>query len=336
MKASNPRTLPRRGLALTTLGLGCSQWGGLYRDVSLGACAETLSTAWEAGIRYVDTAPYYGYTRSERRVGTLLDDTARAGVVLSTKVGRLLVPDPGMSAEVGEWSHPLPFRPVYDYSHDGILRSFDASQQRLGRLRIDILYVHDIGRLTHGERHDHHWAALTAGGGFRALGELRAEGRVGAVGLGVNECEAVADAIEAFDIDVAMLAGRYTLLEQTGLDLLERCRRHQVGIVAAGVFNSGILAGNNKFNYGDAPPAIVDRVRRLQATCDAFDVPLPAAALQFPLHHPAVVSCVVGARSAAQIGGNVAALETPVPPAFWDALKRDGLLDAGAPTDTGS
>lgn len=341
MKASDPRTLPRWGLALTTLGLGCSQWGGLYRDVSLGACVETLATAWEAGIRYVDTAPYYGYTRSERRVGTLLDDAARAGAVLSTKVGRLLVPDQEMGmaaggAMVGEWSRPLPFRPVYDYSHDGILRSFDASQQRLGRVRIDILYVHDIGRLTHGERHHHHWTALTTGGGFRALGELRAQGRIGAVGLGVNECEAVADAIEAFDIDIAMLAGRYTLLEQTGLDQLDHCRRHQVGIVAAGVFNSGILAGNDRFNYGDAPPAMVERVRRLQAACDAFDVPLPAAALQFPLHHPAVVSCVVGARSAAQIGGNVAALETPVPSAFWDALKRDGLLDAGAPTDTGS
>ena len=336
MKAHDRRVLPRRDVSLTVLGLGGAQMGGMYRDVSLSACQDLVAEAWQAGVRYFDTAPYYGYTRSERRLGALLDGYGRDGFVLSTKAGRLMVPDATVGAEEGEWVRPLPFRPTYDYTHDGILRSFDASGQRLGVLRTDILYVHDIGRMTHGDRHEHYWDQLTRGGGFRALGQLRDEGRVGAVGLGVNEWEVAADAMDAFDLDVTMLAGRYTLLEQGSLGFLERCAREGVAIVAAGAFNSGTLAGNSKFNYRDAPAEVVARTERLRAVCDSFGVPLQAAALQFPLHHPAVASCVVGARSAEQFGGNVRSLETPIPPGFWDRLKRDGLLDEAAPTPSAS
>jgi D-threo-aldose 1-dehydrogenase len=331
MKASEKTALRRGGIELTALGLGCAQMGGMYRDVSLSDCQALLAAAWDAGVRYFDTAPYYGFTRSERRLGALLDGRPRDAFVLSSKAGRLMLPDAGVGATEGEWMHPLPFRPTYDYSHDGIMRSFEASQQRLGQLRIDILFVHDIGRMTHGERHAHTWEQLTTGGGFRALGRLRDENRVGAVGLGVNEWEVVDDAMQAFDIDVTMLAGRYTLLEQTSLAMLDRCQRHGNAIVAAGVFNSGILVGTGKFNYADAPAEIVARTARLRTCCERFGVPMAAAALQFPLHHPAVVSCVVGARSADQFRGNVAWLETPIPPAFWQQLKQDGLLHESAP-----
>ena len=331
MKATDRRTLRRRDIGLTVLGLGCAQMGGMYRSVPLRACQDLVSAAWDAGVRYFDTAPYYGYSRSERRLGVILDEHDRDGFVVSTKAGRVLVPDATVPDQEGEWVRPLPFRPVYDYTHDGILRSFDASRQRLGTTHVDILYIHDIGRMTHGDRHDHYWGELTRGGGFRALATLRDEGQIGAVGLGVNEWQVAADAMAEFDVDVTMLAGRYTLLEQTSLDFLDASHRCGHAIVAAGVFNSGILVGNNKFNYGDAPADVVAKVRELQTACDAFDVPLPAAALQFPLAHPAVVSCVVGARSAEQFATNVGWLETTIPDAFWQHLKERRLLHDLAP-----
>ena len=332
MDVGDRRSLPRCAVSPTALGLGCAQMGGLFGAMPLHDCEETVQAAWEAGIRYFDTAPYYGYSRSERRLGAILDGLPRDEYVLSSKAGRLMVPDAAVGADEDGWVRPLPFRPTYDYSHDGILRSFEASQQRLGVLRIDILYVHDIGQVTHGDRHEHYWTQLTTGGGFRALGELRGSGQVGAVGLGVNEVQVVADAMQAFDLDVTMLAGRYTLLEQASTDFLDTCRRNGNAIVAAGVFNSGVLVGNNKFNYADAPADIVARVQALQQACDAFDVPLPAAALQFPRAHPAIVSCVVGAQSAAQMRTNIAWFRHPIPDAFWASLKQQGLIDPAAPT----
>ena len=296
MRASDRRILPRMNLALTLLGLGGAPIGGLYRSTSCADTEATVNAAWDAGIRYFDTAPYYGYTRSERRMGTLLCERERDAFIVSSKVGRLMVPDAGIGSDENGWINPLPFRPTYDYSYDAILRSFEDSRQRLGILRIDILYVHDIGRYTHGDRHDRHWAQLTKGGGFRALSELRSSGRVRAVGLGVNEWEVVHDAMQEFDLDVTMLAGRYTLLEQKSVSFLDECVRAKNAIVIAGAFNSGVLVGNNKFNYEDAPAEIVERVRVLKAACDEFGVPLPAAALQFPMAHPAVVCCVTGAH----------------------------------------
>lgn len=332
MNVGDRRILPRRAVAPTALGLGCAQMGGLFRTMSLRDCEETVQAAWDAGIRYFDTAPYYGYSRSERRLGAILDGFPRDEYVLSSKAGRLMVPDAEVGADEDGWVGPLPFRPTFDYSHDGILRSFEASQQRLGGIRIDILFVHDIGRLTHADRHARYWAQLTTGGGFRALDELRACGQVGAVGLGVNECGVVADAMQAFDLDVTMLAGRYTLLEQAAADFLNSCRRNGNAIIAAGVFNSGVLVGNTTFNYAEAPAAIVARVQALQRACDAFDVPLPAAALQFPQAHPAISSCVVGAHSAAQLRTSIGWFSHPIPDAFWASLKQQGLIDPAAPT----
>lgn len=332
MHTTDLKRLPRVDLRLTALGLGCSQMGGLYRATSAREVEEVFANAWAAGVRYFDTAPYYGYTRSEHRLGAQLADCPRHEYVVSTKVGRLLRPDASVAPGDGGWANPYPFRPQYDYSYSGVMRSFEDSQQRLGLAHIDILYVHDIGRDTHGEQHAHYWQQLTTGGGFRALDELRASGAIRAVGLGVNEWQVVMDSMREFDLDCTMLAGRYTLLEQDCLaPFLDECMRRGNAIVAAGPFNSGVLAGNTKFNYAEAPPAILARVQALALACEEFGVPLQAAALQFPLGHPAVVSCVTGTRTATQLQQNVAWLETPIPDTLWQALRSRGLLHPDAP-----
>ena len=331
MNVADTRKLPRVDVDVTLMGLGCAQMGNLYRVTSYEESAGAFKAAWDAGIRYFDTAPFYGFTRSERRLGTMLTDLARDSYVLSTKVGRVMIPDETVGEEEDGYVQPLPFRPVYDYSYDGILRSFEASQQRLGILKPDILYIHDIGRMTHGEKHDHYWSQLTEGGGFRALGKLRDEGSTKAIGLGVNEWQAVRDAMDVFDIDTTMLAGRYTLLEQESLEMLDECTRRGVGIVVAGPFNSGILAGNRKFNYAEAPADVVARVEALNAVCEEQGVRLQSAALQFPLAHPAVVTIVSGARTAEQIKSNVEWFSETIPASFWRALRDRGLIAEGAP-----
>ena len=332
MHTTDLKKLPRVDLRLTALGLGCSQMGGLYRATSTHEVEDVFAAAWTAGVRYFDTAPYYGYTRSEHRLGAQLAERARHEYVVSTKVGRLLRPDASVAPGDGGWANPYPFRPVYDYSYSGVMRSFEDSQQRLGLAHIDILYVHDIGTDTHGDQHAYYWQQLTTGGGFSALDELRSSGATKAVGLGVNEWQVVQDSMREFNLDCTMLAGRYTLLEQDSLmAFMDECLRRGNAIVVAGPFNSGILAGSTKFNYAEAPADVVARVQALTAVCAEFDVPLPAAALQFPLAHPAVVSCVTGIRTAAQLQQNVAWLEQPLPPMLWQTLRARGLLHPQAP-----
>jgi D-threo-aldose 1-dehydrogenase len=333
MHANDLRKLPRGDIVLSRLGLGCAQLGGLYQAMSDEEACAIVDAAWKLGIRYFDTAPYYGYTLSERRLGAALRGRARDSYVLSTKVGRLMLPDADVHPGENGWAQPLPFRPHFDYSYDGIKRSHEESLQRLGLERVDILYVHDIGGVTHGARQPHYWEQLTQGGGFRALAQLRDEGSVGAVGLGVNEWEVVAEAIEVADIDCALLAGRYTLLEQAAREpLLDLCARRGIGIVIGGPFNSGILAGTRKFNYEDAPADIVARVEAIAAVCRDHEVPIQAAALQFPMAHPAVVSCVAGAQSPGQLQQNAAWFAQPLPPALWEDLARSGLVEVNPTT----
>ena len=333
MKVTDRRRLPNGSLSLTTFGLGCSTLGGLYRQADPRDASALLDAAWSRGLRYFDTAPYYGYTRSEHRAGAFLADMPRSDFVISTKVGRLMKPDASVAAGDTVWAAPLPFRPVYDYSHSGVMRSFEDSLQRLGLERIDLLFVHDIGETTHGAQHEAMWDQLTRGGGFHALETLRSEGRIAGFGLGVNEWQVLHASMQQVRLDCSLLAGRYTLLEQTCLrPFLDDCVRHGHGIVIGGAFNSGVLAGNNKFNYADAPPAVVERVVRLTQACRDADVPLQAAALQFPLAHPAVVSCVVGARNAEQLTQCVDWFEQDIPAALWDTLRQRGLLDEHAPT----
>jgi D-threo-aldose 1-dehydrogenase len=337
MQAGDQRVLPRSGIALSSLGLGCAQLGGLYQAVDDAEARAIVDAAWDLGIRYFDTAPYYGYTLSERRLGEALRGRPRGSYVVSTKAGRLMLPDAGVQPGENGWAAPLPFRPHFDYSYEGIMRSHEDSLQRLGLDQIDILYVHDIGQATHGARHAHYWDQLTQGGGFRALVQLREQGSVRAIGLGVNEWQVVVDAMQACDIDCALLAGRYTLLEQAALaPLLDRCAERGTGIVIGGPFNSGILAGNGKFNYEDAPAEIMARVEAIAAACARAGAPVQAAALQFPMAHPAVMSCIPGAQSPEQLRQNAAWFAQPLPAALWDELARAGLIDSRAPTPRGA
>ncbi|RZJ08308.1 MAG: aldo/keto reductase, partial [Rubrivivax sp.] len=307
------RPLANTGLRLSTLGMGAAALAGLYDAVDDATAAATLQAAWNLGLRYIDTAPFYGYTRSESRVGAFLSGRPRESYVLSTKVGRLMMPDNAVRPGADGWADPLPFRPVFDYSHDGILRSFEGSLKRLGVQRIDILLVHDIGRVTHGPDHDIHWKALTHGGGFKALEALRSQGLVRAIGLGVNEWEVANDALSAAPLDCVLLAGRYTLLEQGALPFMDRCAAEGVGVIIGGPFNSGLLAGQAKYNYGSVPHDMLERTRALAQACAEFRVPLEAAALHFPLAHPAVVSMLAGMRSPQQVQANAEWMRRPLP-----------------------
>ncbi len=331
--ATTRRKVGETGLELTALGIGTAPLGGLYADVPMDQALGVLEAAWEAGIRYVDTAPMYGMTRSEHIAGHVLREKTEP-FVLSTKVGRLmtteragrkLAPEPPKNPLDPGWQNGLPFREVFDYSYDGIMRSYDDSQQRLGLAKLDLLYVHDIGTVTHGAANADHWAALTRGGGFRALQELKEAGDIGGFGLGVNEWEVIRDALEETDLDCCMLAGRYSLLdrdaEQTFLPLAQK---RGVALALGGVFNSGILAkprgGRQKFNYADADPAIVARVDALRDVCDDHGVPLAAAAIRFPIRHPAVTSVVIGAKTADQVRQNVAWFGTELDDTLWSDL----------------
>lgn len=334
MKSSDIRHLPHKTFALTAMGLGCAQMGNLYRLTSYDECKGAFDQAWERGIRYFDTAPHYGHSRSELRLGTMLGDKPRKDYVVSTKVGRLMVADASIGDEANGFINPLPFRGVYDYSFDGVWRSFEDSQKRLGVIDPDILYIHDIGTVTHGEKNAHYWSQLTQGAGFKALQSLKEQGLVKAIGLGVNEWEVVRDAMAETEIDIAMLAGRYTLLEQQSLGFMDDCAKAGTAIVIAGAFNSGILAGNRKFNYEDAPADLLQRVEALERLCGEMNVSLQAAALQFPAAHPAVVSIVSGARNGAQMGANVDWFEQAIPADFWSALQSQNLIDVNAPLPT--
>jgi D-threo-aldose 1-dehydrogenase len=332
------RCIGKTTLAVTQLGFGAAPLGNLYRVVSDEDARDTAIAALEAGIGYFDTAPYYGFGLSERRLGDAL--RGHDGIVLSTKVGRLLKADSTVHGygERHGFCSPMPFSPEFDYSFDGVMSSWDASQQRLGLARIDILYVHDIGRLTHGDHHQTTFRQLTDGGGFQALEELRTKGAIQAFGLGVNETAICLEAMEHVRLDVILLAGRYTLLEQNALDaLLPACVSSRTSIVIGGPYNSGILAtgtrhgGVLRYDYEIAPQAVVDCVRRLETHCERHDVPLAAAALQFPLAHPQVASVIPGLGSPSHIRRALKLFSRNIPVAFWHDLKNDNLLRADAP-----
>jgi len=336
------RSIPRAGIEVSEIGFGAAPLGNLYHPISDLQAKTTLECALQAGMRYVDTAPHYGHGLSERRTGDALRE--RPGIVLSTKVGRLLRADPTLrgSAERQGFRSALPFVGHYDYTYDSILRSYEDSLQRLGLARIDLLFVHDIGARTHGARNAHYFDQLTKGRGFEALQRLRDEGAIAGFGIGANEWQAGLDALARADCDVMLLAGRYTLLEQGALDqFLPRCLDRQVAVVIGGAYNSGILAtgtmqgGELRYDYGEAPADIVARVARLEAHCRDFQVPLAAAALQFPLAHPAVASVILGLGARAQVEETIQLHRLRIPSQFWLALRDAGLIaeDAPVPAD---
>jgi D-threo-aldose 1-dehydrogenase len=311
---------------LPRLGLGGAPIGNLYTEVVEADWRGTLDGAWDAGVRFFDTAPLYGHGLSEARFGAALAPRPRAEYVLSTKVGRVLVPDgPNGPPEPTIFAAVPPVHPVFDFSKEGVLRSLEASLDRLGLDRVDVVHVHDPD--------DHAEEAL--GGAFPALRRLRDEGVIGAVGAGMNQAEMLARFVREAGVDCVLLAGRYTLLDQAGLrGLLPLCERDGVTVIAAGVFNSGLLADPRPgatYDYAEAPSELVDRAQRLAQVCARHDVPLRAAALQFPLGHPAVRTVLVGARTREEMAENARLLATPVPAELWDALVSEGLLPADAP-----
>jgi D-threo-aldose 1-dehydrogenase len=332
MQGFETRHLGRTPLRLTVLGLGTGTLGGHRIPVTRDEGEAVVRAAWSAGVRYFDTAPFYGFGKACRIVGDALRELPREDWVLATKAGRLLRPriKPGAP---GALRHPMPFEDVFDYSYDGIMRSFEDSLQRLGLARIDILYVHDIGARQHGK--DAHPGIMRTfrDGGYRALEQLRSSRQLAAIGIGVNEWEVLLEAIDWGDWDVFLLAGRYTLLEQTPLDeLLPQCLRSGISVVIGAPFNTGVLAGRDTWNYRPAPPEIVDRVKRIRAICHSYQVPLVAAALQFPLAHPAVAAILPGPRNAEEFEANAKLVHYPIPPALWADLRNAELLHPDAPT----
>ena len=326
------RALGRTSLEVTVFGLGCATMGGHRIPVTREEAEAIARAAWAAGVRYVDTAPYYGFGQAERCVGDALRAVPRDEWVLSTKVGRLLRPWARHAADETQ-PRPMPFDAVFDYSYDAIMRAFEDSLQRLGLARIDILYVHDIGAMQHGrEKHPATMRTLREGG-YRALEELRRSGIVRAIGIGVNEREVLLEAMEWGDWDAFLLAGRYTLLEQGPLDdLLPKCLHAGISVIIGGPLNSGILAGRDTWNYKAAPPEVVARVDAIRGVCDRHQVPLAAAALQFPLAHPAVAAIIPGPRSVAEFEANLRLLRYPIPTALWVDLQDAELLHPDAPT----
>jgi D-threo-aldose 1-dehydrogenase len=318
-------------IELGGLSLGCAQLGNLFREVSDEDARATVDGAWSAGVRYFDTAPHYGLGLSERRLGAALAERPRGDYVVSTKVGRALDPvEVVVGLDDDGFVVPATHRRRFDFSRDGIRRSLSESLERLRLDRVDIVYLHDP---------DDHWEEVLSTG-YPALAELRAEGVVAAIGAGMNQSAMLAELVRHTDVDVLMLAGRYTLLEQDSLDdLLPLCEARGVRIVAAGVFNSGLLARarpavESRYDYGDAPPEIVRRARAVAALCDRHGTTLPAAAIAFPLAHPAVVSVCVGARSAEQIERNASLYRESIAPDLWLELKAEGLLRKDAPVPT--
>lgn len=329
------RKIGRTGVFVTEFGVGGGPFGNLMAPMSDPEVAKTIRGAWDAGFRYFDTSPVYGFGLSERRLGEALRALPRDDVVLSTKVGRLLRPDAGWHPFRKMFIDASPFRPDYDYSYDGVMRSYQDSLQRLGVDRVDILLMHDISAETHGDALPPLFRTAMEGG-YRAMDELRRNGDAKAIGLGVNEGEACEAAMEHGRWDVFLLSGRYTLLEQAVLDsFLLRCQREGVSLVIGAPLNSGILASGAvagaTYNYEVPPPAIIARVNGIEEVCRSHGIPIAAAACQFPLTHASVVSVIPGMSSLAQLDGNVKAMKQPIPATLWSDLKAQNLLHADAP-----
>lgn len=310
-------------LGLGRLSLGTGPLGNLYAPVPPSDAAGVVDEALSAGIRYFDTAPHYGAGVAEERLGAALAGVPRSSYVLSTKVGRLLVPrEPGVPPDEEGFVDEPPVRRVWDFSADGVRRSLEASLTRLGVDRVDVLYLHDAA----GHEDEVYRT------GFPALAALRDEGVVTAIGAGLNEADVLTQLVTRLDLDVVLVANQYTLLEQAALSsLLPLCASRGIPVVAAAPFNAGILMGASTFPVTAATRA---RAASLRAACDAHGVPLAAAALQFPAAHPAVTTVLFGSRSPAELTTNLAAAATPIPPTFWSALRTAGLLDPSAPIPT--
>ncbi|HLG46217.1 MAG TPA: aldo/keto reductase [Reyranella sp.] len=338
-------TLPRRRvgktrLEVTTLGLGGAPMGGFRATISDAEAVGLTETAYELGVRYFDTSPFYGYGRSELRMGAGLREKPRDDYVLSTKVGRIMhAMKPGEKPPADFRENGLPgFAPVFDYTYDGVMRSLEHSYFRLGISRVDIALVHDVDFWTIKDRAilDQRFKTVMDSG-FKALDELRRAGVISAIGVGINESDTSLRFIQAGDFDCMLLAGRYTLLEQGALKaFLPECVKRGVSVILGGPYNSGILTGGVKddttHDYVQAPAHLIEKARKIEAVCQRHGVELGAAAMQFPLFHPALCAVIPGALAAHEVRQNVERLSAKIPTELWSELKREKLLDPNAPT----
>jgi D-threo-aldose 1-dehydrogenase len=326
------------GVTLTELGFGAAPVANLYRAISDDEAQAVLTAAWDAGVRYFDTAPLYGLGLSETRMNRFLRGRPRADYVISTKIGRLFrATTPDKRDGFGKWFDVPSRNEIYDYSYDGVMRSLEFSLERLGIDHVDILYAHDLDVFTHKSQ-----AVLDAklaefmDGGYRALIALRDQGVIRAFGAGVNEWESCQWLTERGDFDIFLLAGRYTLLEQEALtSFLPLAVARGIGIVIGGPYNSGVLATGAKpgafYNYDLAPDWVLQRVDRIAAVCRAHGVAMVDAAFQFPLRHPAVISVIPGGQGVDEVAANLRAATAAIPPALWADLKAEGLIRPDAP-----
>lgn len=334
----NPNTKTKFGrvdLEVTAFGFGTAPIGNIFREIDEQTSDAMIQHAWDKGVRYYDTAPMYGHGLSELRTGHSLRWKDRDDFVLSSKVGRVLKPTRRQDINFEPWTNAAPFVMEFDYSYDGIMRSFEDSLHRLALERMDICFIHDIDVFTRGnEQPEVFKQAMDEA--WKALESLRDQGLVKAIGVGVNEWEVCHAALEQRDFDCFLLAGRYTLLEQDALDkFLPLCEERGAAVVVGGGFNSGILATGAKegakYNYAPAPAEIMEKVRKIETVCAEYDVPLPAAALQFVVAHPAVPTFMAGTRTVDQLDQNLNWFSHDIPSAFWSDLKTKGLLREDAP-----
>jgi D-threo-aldose 1-dehydrogenase len=332
------RSIGRTGLVATALGLGSASLGGLFRSVPEVDALATIARAWDLGVRFFDTAPLYGYGTAERRIGSVLHAHRRDDYVLSTKVGRLVYPADAVPAGAdvdpqildgrvdGAYGGVEDRRIVFDYGADAVRRSLEESLERLGLDRVDIALIHDP---------DDHWEAAI-GEAFPALARLRDEGVVRAIGAGMNQAPMLARFAREGDFDVFLCASRYTILDQSALDeLIPACRERGASILVGGVMNTGLLADprpGTRYDYGEAPPEMIEQARRLAAICERHGVPLKAAAVQFPLANPVVASVVAGVRSVPHLEDYPALMAVPIPTDLWAELRHEALIRPEAPT----
>lgn len=336
MQPSQTNKFGRVDLDVTAFGFGTAPVGNIFREIDDNTSDAMFQQSWDAGVRFYDTAPMYGHGLSELRTGHSLRWKNREDYVLATKVGRVLKPARKDEIEYAPWTNAGRFQMEFDYSYDATMRSFEDSLQRMGLEYIDILFIHDIDRFTRGDEQPEVFetAMDTC---WKALRDLRDQKVVKAIGVGVNEWEVCHAALERHDFDCFLLAGRYTLLEQEALNkFLPLCEERGAAVVVGGGFNSGILATGAiegaKYNYSPAPADIMNRVSQIEAVCQEFNVPLPAAALQFVVAHPAIPTFMSGTRNVDQLQQNLEWFSHPIPAEFWAALKQKGLLREDAPT----
>ncbi|MCV6548085.1 MAG: aldo/keto reductase [Cohaesibacter sp.] len=338
MEITKKQKFGRVDLEVTPFAFGAAPIGNIFRTIDEATSDAMIQRSWEAGVRYYDTAPMYGHGLSEMRVGHSLRWKNRDDFVLSSKVGRVLKPAKRSDIDFTPWVDAAPNKMEFDYSYDGTMRAFEDSLQRMGLERMDICFIHDIDVFTRGSEQPEVFEQAM-NGAWKALEQLRNEGTVKAIGVGVNEWQVCHEALKQRDFDCFLLAGRYTLLEQESLEeFLPLCEERNAAVVVGGAFNSGILATGAKegakYNYAPAPEHIMKKVAGIEEVCKKYDVPLPAAAMQFVVAHPAIPSFAAGVRTVEQLDRNIEWFTHSIPSDFWAELKQKGLLQEAAPTPT--